>query len=452
MSITLFGNAKNAAHVAGRKRKPKKEKVKKPLKTLAIWLTVLLVLEGLYFFCAYTTNEFVSHWRTVYINTALSTMRHRWLATALLPKDVVQEVIDHNTAISQQASGKTSSWEKKNDDEVVVKPNVRDLDADIQHVDEMTEEEREALYRDAFYELYWELDQDSMDAYLAEHPDTLANGWDNIYINEAGLDDDGTTIRTVFDEQVLAIDSANGILLIRVQGDKYRGVLAVGKNPAQLSMEWSVGIGRYGQNVGDIAQRTGGLLAMTGSGFIDEDSMGNQGAGNGGILAGYAMCNGVAAQGRPSRNVDWHSFVRLELHKDNLMYIRSIDDPVSEDCTDAVEFEPAMIVDGESLVSNWWVELNPRTAIGQSDKYEVLMLAIEGRNPAAGILGTDINVCAEILQLHNCEQAIALDGGASTIMWYDGEYITRCANLALSQGRTLPNAIVYHRADYEGLK
>ena len=71
MSITLFGNAKNAAHVAGRKRKPKKEKVKKPLKTLAIWLTVLLVLEGLYFFCAYTTNEFVSHWRTVYINTCL---------------------------------------------------------------------------------------------------------------------------------------------------------------------------------------------------------------------------------------------------------------------------------------------------------------------------------------------------------------------------------------------
>ena len=34
MSITLFGNSKNAAHVAGRKRKPKKEKVKKPLKTL----------------------------------------------------------------------------------------------------------------------------------------------------------------------------------------------------------------------------------------------------------------------------------------------------------------------------------------------------------------------------------------------------------------------------------
>ena len=435
--------------MAQRSKKSKKQKVKKPLKTLAIWLCVLLVLEGLYFFCVYTTNSFVSYWRTAYINTALSTMRHRWLATALLPKDVVQQVIDRNTAVAAEASGKTSSWQK--DD--TVKPNkVRDLDVEIEQEKELTEEEKQALLRESFYELYWELDQDSMEAYLAEHPDTLANGWNNIYINEAGLDDSGTSIRTVFDEQVLAIDSANGVLLIRVQGDGYRGVLAVGKNPEQLSMEWSVGIGRYGQNVGDIAERTGGLIAMTGSGFIDEDAMGNQGNGNGGILAGYAMCNGVEAQGRPSRNVDWHSFVRLELHEDNLMYIRSIDDPVSEDCTDAVEFEPAMIVDGEVLVSNWWVEINPRTAIGQSDKYEVLMLAIEGRNPAAGILGTDINVCAQLLKQHNCQQAIALDGGASTIMWYDGEYITRCGNLSLTKGRTLPNAFVYHSADYEGLK
>ena len=25
-----------------------------------------------------------------------------------------------------------------------------------------------------------------METYLAEHPDTLANGWEHIYINEAG--------------------------------------------------------------------------------------------------------------------------------------------------------------------------------------------------------------------------------------------------------------------------
>lgn len=438
--MKIFGNSKKAAFAAV---STKKKKVKKPLKTLAIFLTCLLLLEGAYFFCMYTTNEFVSYWRTVWINTAFSTMRHQWLATKLMPKDVVQQVIDQKVQVSQQAAGKASTW-----GETAEKENRRQLDVEIRDTTTMTEEEIEEMNRDKFYSLYWELDQATMEAYLAEHPEALDNGWDHIYINEAGLDDSGTSIYTVFGEQVLAIDSYNSILLLRVTGDKYRGVLAVGKNPELLNLEWAAGIGKTGSYVGDIAQRTKGLIALTGSGFIDEDAFGNQGNGNGGILSGYAMCNGVAAQGRASKNVSWHNFVRLELHEDNLMYIRSIDDPVSEDCTDAMEFEPAMIVDGEVLVSNWWIEMNPRTAIGQSDKYEFLMLAIEGRNPAAGIIGTDINECADILKRHNCMQAINLDGGASMIMWYDGEYVVRCGNLNLPKGRTLPNAFVYHSKDW----
>ena len=34
-------------------------------------------------------------------------------------------------------------------------------------------------------------------------------------------------------------------------------------------------------------------------------------------------------------------------------------------------------------------------------------------------------------------------GGTSAILWYDGEYVTRCSNTALPEGRTLPNAFVY---------
>ncbi len=437
-NVKLFGGSKNAARVARREKAPKqkKEKVKRPLRTVAILLFLLLVLEGCYFFCCYTTNSFVTYWRTAYINTALSTMRHRWLATALLPKDVVQAVIDHNTAVAAQAANKHSSWEKD-------ESNVKELETEIT---EITPESKEEIAREEFYELFWEIDEATMEAYIAEHPEVLENGWANIDINEAGLDDEGTSIYSTFGEQVLAIDAKNKILLLRVADSGYRGVLAVAKDPSLLSMEWSAGIGSYGQYVGTIAERVDGVLAMTASGFIDEDAQGNEGAGNGGILSGYAMCNGVGAQGRQSKNTDWHQFVRMEMHENDLMYIRSINDPVSEECTDALEFEPAMIVDGEVLVSNWWVELNPRTAIGQSDKYEYLLLAIEGRNPAAGILGTDVNVCAQILKRHNCMQAINLDGGTSTIMWYDGEYVIRCSNVNLPKGRPLPNAFVYHQA------
>ena len=48
--VKLFSSS-GGARVAKRSGGRKKQKVKKPLKTLAIWLTVILCLEGLYFFC-----------------------------------------------------------------------------------------------------------------------------------------------------------------------------------------------------------------------------------------------------------------------------------------------------------------------------------------------------------------------------------------------------------------
>ena len=72
-------------------------------------------------------------------------------------------------------------------------------------------------------------------------------------------------------------------------------------------------------------------------------------------------------------------YYRLEIHTDNLIYIKKVDKEVSEDCRDATEFQPPIIIDGEVLQNDYWVELNPRVCIGQSDKYEMLLLVIEGR-------------------------------------------------------------------------
>ena len=35
---------------------------------------------------------------------------------------------------------------------------------------------------------------------------------------------------------------------------------------------------------------------------------------------------------------------------------------------------------------------------------------------------------------------------ASAILYYDGDYVTRCSNTSLPYGRTLPNAWVYGRS------
>ena len=445
--VKLFSSS-GGARVAKRSGGRKKQKVKKPLKTLAIWLTVILCLEGLYFFCVYTNNAFVKKWRTIYINTAMDTMTHQWLATYFIPKDVIDEVRYEYGVFKAATVGKESTWGKTDttsSPDGSANNNITHIDPNVTHetdtkTDELTPEELEKQAEEAFYELFWELDRSSMEAYLAQYPDTLANGWDHIYINEAGFDDQGTSIQTTFGEQVLAIDAKNAVLLVRISGKGYRGVLAVGKDPSRLSIEMASTLGVTGQLSGEIAAAHNGVLAMNANGFLDPN-----GAGNGGLLAGYSMSNGTAY----GEHFSAYAYKRIELHEDNLFYIKDALSPVSEDCTDAAEFTPALIVDGKKIMDDYWTGEQPRACIGQSEKYEILMLVIEGRYPLEGILGTSVNNCSEILLQHKCMQAINLDGGSSAMLWFDGEYVTQSSSspLRYTGGRPLPNAWVYKKAE-----
>lgn len=416
------------------------EEYRSPLKPITIILAVLAVLEALYFVAVYSKIPFIERYRTIYIQTAMSTMRHQWLATAFIPSSVINEVMDGVAAARQAQIGQESSWHTDTEPEPDEKPGavkpVEVVKPDEPAAPALTPEEQA---EQDFYTLFWEIDQGSMEDYLAEHPEALDNGWDGLYINEAGLDDDGTSIRTTMDEQVLAIDVPNQILLVRVEGSgaagRYIGVLAIAKDPSRLSVKnsESAWAGQYAQT---IANNNNGVLAMTASGFIDDG-----GNGNGGTIAGYAM-----SDGEPRGEHMWWGYKRIELRKNNYMYITDSQSPVHEDTTDAVEFMPALIVDGE-LINDEYVqyysELNPRTVIGQSDLGEILMLAIEGRQPSRS-MGCGVKECAQILYRHNCMQAMNLDGGASTVLWYDGEYVIRCSNGYL-EGRQLPNAFIYER-------
>ena len=458
--MKLFGNSRSAARVAGRRKaepenepKEKKQKKKKPLKVLAIWLTVILCLEGLYFFLCYTQNSFVKRWRTIYIQTAMSTMRHQWMATYLLPEPVIDEVLQMRIQAAEAVGDKESSWSKEPETTTPaepVEPAIKPIDTTVTEMETetMTPEDEQALAKEAFYEMFWELDQATMEAYVEQNPSVLDNGWENININEAGLDDNGTSIMTTMGEQVLAINAKEKIMLVRVEGSGYRGILAIAKDPARLNVENSSGVGQFGQLTGTIAQAHNGILATTCSGFIDIDSQGNWGNGNGGLIAGYAMSNGHGYGTHYVSNPNFQ-YYRLEIHTDNLIYIKKVDKEVSEDCRDATEFQPPIIIDGEVLQNDYWVELNPRVCIGQSDKYEMLLLVIEGRLYTEGILGTDVNECAKILQRHNAVQAMNVDGGTSAMMWYDGEYVIRGSNppTRYTGSRPVPNAFVYHKVE-----
>ncbi|MFR7745568.1 MAG: hypothetical protein ACLU3I_21850 [Acutalibacteraceae bacterium] len=55
---------------------------------------------------------------------------------------------------------------------------------------------------------------------------------------------------------MLAIDAKDGVLLLRISGKGYRGVLAVGKDPSRLSIEMATTLGTAGQPRAPSPRRT----------------------------------------------------------------------------------------------------------------------------------------------------------------------------------------------------
>ena len=272
--------------------------------------------------------------------------------------------------------------------------------------------------------------------YLDEHPETLNNGWEHIRINEAGFDDEGTSIETQQGDQVLAVDAEYGILLVRITGDGYRGVLAICRYPELLRLEMASTYGVEGELAGKIASDHGGILAMNANGFQDPN-----GKGNGGQLAGWCMAQGETHGYHFGGDV----YQRIELSENGLdCRIVPASDPVGEGTYNAAEFTPALIKDGEKLEDSFWTGEQPRACFGTGTQ-GVYMLIIEGRYPDEGIRGTSVNTCSDILLSYGCRNALNMDGGSSAILWYDGEYVTQCSSsfLRYTGGRPLPNAWVY---------
>lgn len=365
------------------------------------------MLAGLYTFLVYTSIPAIKNLRDAYIETAMSTMTHQWLAEWFLPQSVIDEVMDKVKAEREAQIGIESKW--GDDDEEEIKNT------------------------ETIYDVFDELDQASFEEYLRTHPEANKSNWKDIYINEAGLDDEGTTIKTKQGDQVLAVDAKNGILLVRIKGTGYMGVLAILKNPEDLRCCPAEHLGAYGEYLGSLVPRSNGVLGVNASGFSDKN-----GVGTGGIVKGYTMCSGTEY----GSHFD-NSRKRLELRSDNKLYIVDASTETNPTTRDAVEFRPALIIDGQSLIDEQsaFRSIQPRTVVGQSRDGDILLMVIEGRLVGRS-LGIGLPDCTYILEGYDAYQAMNMDGGTSSVMWYDGEYITKCSNPVIVS-RYLPNAWVY---------
>ena len=98
----------------GRKaKKAKKPKKKKSLgRRLLILFLVLAILAGLYLTAVYSDIPFIAKWRTAYIQTAMNTLSHQWLATAFIPRSVIDKVVAEMEAAREAQIGVNSEWDE----------------------------------------------------------------------------------------------------------------------------------------------------------------------------------------------------------------------------------------------------------------------------------------------------------------------------------------------------
>jgi exopolysaccharide biosynthesis protein len=415
---TVLFSSKSRKKAEAQNDHPQKKKPKAK-KRITIAASILIFLVCLYSVAVFTDIPFIKKWRDIYIETAMDTLNHKWLATFFIPESVINNVMDEQQDIFNKQQGLLSTWGKQ-------------ASSGYSFSNINTEA--------AFLKEFKEVDRKSFTDYIKKNPDVLKNGYQHLLINKTGLSDTGTTIKTINGDQVVAVDVENGILIIKITGSGFVGKLAIVKDPTRVKVGVSATIGSSGQTVAQIADANEAVLAINASGFADY-----QATGNGGKVVGLLVSNGKKYNSSVKG-----TFLNIGFGLDNRLYIGAS----AADITyrDAVEFGPALIVNGDNVIEDknltkgsMGFGIQPRTAIGQTSDGTVLLMTVDGRKVGYS-LGCFVTDCADILTKYGAVQAANLDGGSSTIMVYRGKEITDPAD-STHYGRAVPDAFIVTYAD-----
>ncbi len=380
---------------------------------------IMVGLTVVYPFLLYTPNAFVKKWREWYIETAMGTMTHQWLATFFIPDSIIDSVMTKKYTMDEKQNGMESFWD--------------DVDTKSTKDKEVPDNPKES-----FYEVFSEIDRESLEDFLRENPGYIENGYDRININlieSASTKNYDTGIRTKQGDAVLAINSRHGIMIAEIVGEdslgmEYAGKLAFCKKPENVFVGLCEGLMEYGSFVSDMVSDYDAFLGINASGF--EDYEGN---GNGGTPYGFLKSEGDEIQGPVG---DGWKIIGFD--EDDRLQIGAFED--TSNLRDGVEFNPALIINGRNVVEGSGLnDQQPRTAIGQKKDKTVLMLVIDGRQTHS--FGISIERCGKIMENYDAYQASLLDGGSSSVMVYDGYEITSPTTLSKNdEGRMLPNAFL----------
>ncbi|QWI73332.1 phosphodiester glycosidase family protein (plasmid) [Bacillus mycoides] len=195
-----------------------------------------------------------------------------------------------------------------------------------------------------------------------------------------------------------------------------------------------------GEQISVMAKRNHALVAVNASGFSDESGRG-----------GAAIPDGIVIEnGKTIHSADENDspvlVTGLTKYGQMITGMYSTHQLMDNKVVFAAGFTPQLIVDGVKMFNGEDPApgYNPRTIMAQKKDNSIMFLIIDGsRNPLSREMGAKLKECQDILYENGAVNAMAMDGGASTILYAMGNIINKpCGEYGNKGGRYLPNAWV----------
>lgn len=216
----------------------------------------------------------------------------------------------------------------------------------------------------------------------------------------------------------LVDEDGDGIIVEPVRGEGYSGYMMVVLDPSRVIMGTvPSSYGSSGYTVADMVAKFDAIAGINAGGFEDPE-----GQGNGSIPNTMVVYEGEIYY--DYKGVQ-DGFVGID--ENHILHVGKLTakNVQERNIQYGVSFGPVLISNGEAATLTSGV--NPRTAIGQRSDGAILMLVIDGRQVIS--LGATYQDLVEIFQEYGAVNACNLDGGSSSLMWYEGDYINNCASV-----------------------
>ena len=243
--------------------------------------------------------------------------------------------------------------------------------------------------------------------------------------------EESVTVETI--DYGLVDEDGDGIIIDQVVKKLCTGYMMIVQDPSRVFVGKPDNFGGSGLSVEAMCKKYNAIGGINGGGYFDDG-----GGGSGGIPTGLTVSEGVFYD----ENLESGIFIGFD--QAGILHVGNIDTATAHDVgiRDGVTFSlgPILVANGLPVDAvGITTGMNPRTAIGQRADGAVLMLVIDGRQAqSAGATYADLT---EIMLDYGAINACNLDGGSSTSMWFDGEYVNNCS----TNPRNLPTCFLVRR-------